>query len=1537
MLGSSFEGNNNGKRRISEDLTGDTTGKRVRNGDQTIYDLTQYQMRFNALSRQLSHEDYTVGWICALPLEMTAARAMLDEEHIMLPIPDSDQNVYTLGSISGHNVVIVCLPAGVYGLTSATAVGLSMRSTFPNSVNMPLMVGIGGGVPSNRHDIRLGDVAVSHPSPESPAVKQYDYGKTIENGILECRGTLNKPAHGLLNAVASLRAQHDLYATQIPLNISMALDKYSLPQHRYPGVAEDVLHELECEHFVEALVCEDCGPLKQVRRSSRPNTAPIVHYGSIASGNQVIKHARTRDRLARQHDIICFEMEAAGLMDHLPCLVIRGISDYCDTYKHKQFQGYAALAAAAYAKELLSIIPVKQSTFLSELSTRTETEIPTQSNGQLLEHCRSILEALNFDEAESRRDTVKNAHSQTCRWILDRPEYTQWLDPDKFYEHHGLFWIKGKPATGKSTIMKYAFEQAKKQRSDSQLVISFFFNARGHDLEKTTLGMYRSLLFQLLSQARDLQSLLRDIKSTVSFDQGDLNLLVRLFKKTLEQLQSRQLLCFVDALDECPEAQIREMLETFVQAANIRFLLCFSSRHYPNISVDTGIQLVLEDQAGHSQDLKTYITSELKVGKSKRAELLKQAIFQKSNGIFLWVALVVGILRRENDRGRVHNMERRLDEIPIELNDLFRDIILRDSHDLPELVLCIQWILYAQRPLQRAEFYFALLSANDRIDLGPWDPEEITTKVMDNYILDCSKGLAELTRGKTPTVQFIHESVREFLLDANNALVNLYSGFQDIVRGKSHQRLKECCYRWVDAPIIKEFMPSCTPENLPPANSAEITTIRKKAESMFPFLGYAAHFVLLHADQAQHSQIQQLDFLRIFKWPCWNVIYNTMQRFGTRRLDRRPENCTFSFCLAKLSLQHLFQIWYTLPNSDSFFEILKNSLPVLDHESFTVMYKAKFHASKHLSHKHMEQISILFTFLKRVAEIPFWKREMPPSILHLISEWDDNVFEPHFRDALRETAHRKDVITMQLLLDHHNEPGNVDLGDLLFEVLSQPASLQSKIRRGNAKTDTNEALLFKSNVAAGAIGCISILLDRGGSLNIERLIYDTAIKGMVTSPLVRAAYWADISVVEFLLSVQSFPDSKTLDESLFAAVRGENLEVAELLLQRGADVKSSDEHGNTVLHNAVRLNSEAAVKLILDWCSNVDQTNKYGRTALDWACDERRTKIIQLLIDHGAQVNTSRAHGNSLLHLLASDFDIGNLFVLQRLIGLGVQINGRNEMGETPLHLAAKGSNSRDRILLLIASGAEIDSRTRNNKTPLHYAAEAGCNIPLEVLIEKGAQMDLKDNIGQTSLHCAAWRGRNMCLEVLIEKGAQIDLKDDNGRTALHMLMTASLPSIKHIFQGATIEHAINLLVRGGADLEATDNLGRTSLHLALYRTCSVRYTNIVAGNIVAGNIVAGKTLFECGANPDLGLRTEEKDEEWNWMCEFIHRVKFEGRWPSLQEVEADKQRPVPQAHRLQDYQMQLMLLEQQNKKRLLMAAQSQTGSIGVEGCKDDS
>ncbi|KAJ5151213.1 uncharacterized protein N7482_010465 [Penicillium canariense] len=291
---------------------------------------------------------------------MASAKAVLEEIHPNLAVHPRDTNNYILGRIGPHNVVLACLPSGVYGTTSAAVVATHMLYTFTR-IRINLMVGIGGGVPSVKNDIRLGDVVVSSPTRGYGGVIQYDFGKNIGHKI-EMTGVLNKPPQSLLVAIARLRTEHLIGGNKISYYVDEMLTNNPLMGSDFPDLCpdQDRLFEADYDYVGPAATCDQCDKTREVVRLPRTTRSPKIHYGLIASGNQVMRHGMTRDQLANDMDILCFEMEAAGLMDNFPCLVVRGICDYADSHKSKDWQGYAAATAAGYVKDLLSVMSVAQ-------------------------------------------------------------------------------------------------------------------------------------------------------------------------------------------------------------------------------------------------------------------------------------------------------------------------------------------------------------------------------------------------------------------------------------------------------------------------------------------------------------------------------------------------------------------------------------------------------------------------------------------------------------------------------------------------------------------------------------------------------------------------------------------------------------------------------------------------------------------------------------------------------------------------------------------------------------------------------------------------------------------------------------------------------------------------------------------------------------------------------------------------------------------------------------------------------------------------
>ncbi|KAI9658337.1 MAG: hypothetical protein M1821_002470 [Bathelium mastoideum] len=414
--------------------------------------------------RQLRPEDYSVGIVCALPVELTAIIVMLDEKHRGLPTNGSETNLYTLGRIADHNVVIVCLPVSRLGTSSAANVAAQMKTRF-TSIRFSLMVGIGGGVPSADSDIRLGDVVIGLPQKRNGGVVQYDFGKTNAGGRFAHVGCLDKPPTVLLNAVSKLQACR--YHSEGSL-----FQHLSTPQIRRkfgpPEVASDVLFEPGYNH-VEGLTCAGCDGRRSVQRIPRKDREPIIHYGTIASGNQVMKDGITRDRLSAGFGgVLCFEMEAAGLVDNLPCLIIRGICDYADSHKHKDWQPYAAVTAAAFAKEILSIIPAAEvpraravgrrehgiDDMVSSLAYETVTrkscfDVPFSRNPHLVGRTPHIaqLEAQMFAKDQSRKVAIVGLGGVGKTQIALELAYRE---KDR-YPDCSIFWV---PATSMANVQQ---------------------------------------------------------------------------------------------------------------------------------------------------------------------------------------------------------------------------------------------------------------------------------------------------------------------------------------------------------------------------------------------------------------------------------------------------------------------------------------------------------------------------------------------------------------------------------------------------------------------------------------------------------------------------------------------------------------------------------------------------------------------------------------------------------------------------------------------------------------------------------------------------------------------------------------------------------------------------------------------------------------------------------------------------------------------------------------------------------------------------
>ncbi|KAL7800598.1 hypothetical protein V8C43DRAFT_274341 [Trichoderma afarasin] len=1187
---------------------------------------------------------YTVAWIAPLEIEAQAALHLLDNRHQgRFPLTPRDDYIFQAGDACGHNIIIATLPAGeVYGTRSAAALATQVKKFFPN-LWFGLLVGIAAGLPNlSRNpplDIRLGDVLVGLSVGDNAGLIDYDLGKeTGADGF-----QLLRAGHALAKTATVVRSAIGSIKIRAPNDSNDVLQHYKRIEHKEhpfgtfadPGQGRDTLYQVD-----------ESGVESPMFRERRPDSKRIrVWYGPIGSGDKLMKNAQKRNELRDKYNIIGLEMEAAGTMDQIPVGVIRGVCDYGDEHKNDEWQPFAAAMAAAYARAILAEIRPKnmvqmplvdlslkrklgEEDFASEHENRKRQ---CHTKGQEYpaiemvdtEVKKSLIDQLYFDKIDERLMNLTAAQGKTCCWFLDKDEYISWNDISQQPDHGGLLWIKGHPGTGKSTLMKFLFEKVKTNAKGNslQIILSFFFLARGTVEEKSTMGLYRSLLHQLFDKVPETQNglewMTRDGAKVIQRNGWNEKALKQTLAHAVRRLGNQAHTIFVDALDECNKSQVTDMVCFFeelcesAQDSQVRLRICFSSRHYPTIRIAKGNEVTLEAEQGHMEDIEYYIKSKLRLGKSAQALALRSEILKRSSNIFLWVVLVLDILNREYPDS-IKQMRDRLKEIPPELNDLFEMILTRDGENLDKLHVCLKWILFTNRPLKPPELFFAVQLSYYGDCSGYWDQSDIELDELKTFVRSSSKGLAEVTRNKASEVQFIHESVRGFLLSKYEAQWPEASGN---FMGNSHKLLRDGCLAQLnnlalgDAGIVNP---------LPPAS--KIADLRQTIRSNYPFLEYAVFYTLQHANSAQQNGIDQEDFLADFPLKNWILLHNTFEQHQIRRYTN---SVTLLYILAERNLVSLVGIH---PKRLSFFNV----------EDGIERYGTPIFAALAINNRE-----VVYAFLKMLAATlpsgsPF------PELCEL---YHRNKISPRTFSRDFSFKQRKGIILRQRksILQHLQEEGEETLifaflssrgfGASLDDTLSStpPPTITGYRYEDVQDLDINdtgtciqdeETLLWAA--ANGYAAVVQVLLAQGR--------FDLNYKdGRGWTLLIYAVWHGSEAVVRLLLTKGVDPDCKAKDgrTPLSLAAQGGHEGIVRLLLTKGVDPDCKAKDGRTPLSFAAQGGYEGIVRLLLTKGVDPDCKAKDGRTPLSFAAQDGREGIVRLLLTKGVDPDCRDNNGQT--------------------------------------------------------------------------------------------------------------------------------------------------------------------------------------------------------------------------------------------------------------------------------------------------------------------
>ncbi|KAJ5177143.1 uncharacterized protein N7482_003020 [Penicillium canariense] len=1221
-----------------------------------------------------AHKEYTVGWVCALPKEQTAATAMLDRRHVGLSKPPNDPNTYTLGCVGNHNVVIACLPKGQIGNNSAANVAAWMISTFP-SIRFGLMVGIGGGVPPK---VRLGDVVVSTPMGQFPGLVQWDFGKAKEGGSFERTGSLNNPPTSLLTALTALETEHDLVGSKIPEYLEGLRKKWPRLVPKYlPFDLQDILFKADYEHASRrALDPDDTSDVDNIDDDDEESCR-------FCDKTQIVRR-KTRD-MAVHFDlgghVLCIEMEAAGLINNFPCIVIRGICDYADSHKNKDWQEYAAAIAAAFAKEFLEFLqptdvegerPVKE--ILGRvLDTVSQTRANVKKMSSYLEKEEDLkmlnsITPINYSPQQS--DFLGRRQHGTGQWLLDSTQFNKW----KATKNQTMF-CPGMPGAGKTIISSIVVDHLDQEfQANSTVGLAYiYYNFKRQD-DQMINNLLASLLKQLAKRCVALPDSIKELywyhKAKQTRPSADeiskcLHIVAATFSK---------LFIIVDALDECQaSSRLPFISELFNLQTRHSANIFATSRFIPEIIDQFKDSISLEIRAT-DEDVRIYLESHMGqlrpyvLENCQLQEEIKTSISDAVDGMFLLAQIYLSFLDdkltindirgslksfRKQDRG---SSEDHKTEMLSHAYDQVMERIDQQRPGLKQLALkVLSWITCAKRPLSITELQYALAIKEGKFQLDEGNLPHIRDMV------SVCLGLITID-DESSIIRLVHYTTQEYFARTREDWVS-----------NAHTEIAKSCVTCLSFDVFEAGYCS-TIYDLDERLSS--TVLYGYAVENW---GYHARCSLIEDDKLILDLLQNTS--KVSACSQAMVYIRDWDYFEPERFE------------TKMTGLHL-AAYFGLRTSTSNMLEQNADAEASDVNSQTPLSWAA-------DHGHYTVVKLL---LERNA---------------VVETSDINGQTP-----LSLAAENGHDIVVKLLLERN---AIVDSQD---EFGRTPLSRAAK--NGH---DTVVKLLLERNAVVDSQDedsrtPLSRAAKNGHDMVVKLLLERNAVDFQDKdgrTPLSRAAENGHDIVVKLLLERNIVVDSQDKDGRTplsWAAEHGHDI-VVKLLLERNAIVDSQDEFGRTPLSRAAKNGHDIVVKLLLERNAIVDSRDEFGRTPLSRAVKNGRDIVVKLLLERNAVVDSQDEEGQTPLSQAAENgYDI----VVKLLLKRNAVVNSQDKLGRTPLSRATKNGHNIV-VVLLLAQNTDIESRdTKNGQAPLLWAAENGHGAVVKLLLEKKTEIESSDS-----------------------------------------------------------------------------------------------------------------------------------------------------------------------------------------------------------------
>ncbi|KFZ03150.1 hypothetical protein V502_11189 [Pseudogymnoascus sp. VKM F-4520 (FW-2644)] len=943
----------------------------------------------------------------------------------------------------------------------------------------------------------------------------------------------------------------------------------------------------------------------------------------------------------------------------------------------------------------------------------------------------ACLESLSFLEINYRRQEADQAYENTCAWIFGHPAYTEWSA-----KNCELLWIQGNPGSGKSTLMSFIYDEFHKNIPQSrEVVLDYFFHGRGSTLQKTRVGMFRTLLHQLYHQVHFIRPQIQAVfKEKERFGKAGIGWewhpkeCERLFSEVITcAAQSRNITLFVDALDEAgidgsDLASYFHELNGKLRIGKGNARICISCRKYPVLASNLCLKVYVEKE--NKGDIKTYVErkfeSEIQshgMAMSAQDEFkkLRTAVVERSQNTFQWVYLVVPlIIKLRRDGLSLALIMEELDKVPQGLDKVYEHILTNviELRYRPKTLLLMQWVCLAVWPLSVEEIRFAMASDDAYIDERRQSCSKLKDFVesgerMEMLITSMSGGLVETiwhkddtynadivdkALGDYSTVQFIHHSINDFLLSGGLKVLAQYqnpttrgdtvlSSSADGI-GQSHNRLCRSCINYLKL----EDVSYNNPYNY------------KVYSPTQPFVRYATQYWLAHAERAESYGVSQEYLIQRLGLHPDLVFFDWEPSYLRFRFAKR--DCLKSSLLHIACIANIQSIVIQVLKADSLTDL--STINDRDYHSNKPLYYATIYG-------HCELVKIILD-----AEDPTGATSKDRATEFLIPA----------------VKHGQERVVRELLVYGVDLRGNTQVAR-------------------NALIEAVENMDIMRTTVNGDVSLIKLLLDYGADPNARGDFHKTAIEEAITSSVVHTA-------------------------------------AVKLLLESGANANGSCSPKSTQLKGLMRRLSDS--QWLLPNNNSLDETLELDGTVLQVAAaldDEDSAAIVtKMLLEKGAHVNEGGFYGTALQIASAR----GSTLVMKLLLKKGAQVNEGGLYGTALQIASARGNTSV--VKLLLKKGANIDG-LGNSLTPLQVASSLGHSAVVEFLLKNGASVNLQQHGSPSALQFAAYRWDTSLVQLLLDDGANVNAQAGMFGTALGAVSHSLLWPVDNQLVAQLLENAM--------------------------------------------------------------------------------------------------------------------------------------------------